>query len=105
VLFRSIANGPSGTFTFLPITTDNNGNFSNVINTTTSSEITTFNNNQVAQTYAIVISTTQPVGTFFTTGPNGNANGPLVGSVPNILVQANVTVTGGPSARVVANGS
>lgn len=96
VLYRSIAHGPSGTFTFLPITTDLNGNFTNIINTTTSAEITRFNYRQASQTYAIVISSTQPT---VTTTPNGPTD-PVSGAISNILVQANVTVTGGPSSPV-----
>ncbi len=96
VIYRSIADGASGTFTFLPITVDGNGNFSNVINTTTSTEITTFSNQQATRTYAIVISTTQPTTTIVTNG----ANGPISGTIPNVLVQANVIVTGGPTNRV-----
>ncbi len=96
VLYRSIASN-AGTFTFLPITTDGNGNFTNVINTATSTEISTVTQQQSSTTFAIVISNTQPIITAATNGPNG----PNAGSIPGVLVQTNVTVTGGPSNRAV----
>ncbi len=101
VVYRSIAYGPAGTFTTLPITVDGNGNFVNNIDTTTSTEITTYVNQATNPTFAIVISTTQPTTTIVTNGPNG----PTSGSIPNVLVQANVTVTGGPGTRAVTVGN
>ncbi len=100
IVYRSIAYGPAGTFTTLPITVDGNGNFTQLVNTTTSTEITTYVNQATNPTFAIVISTTQPTTTIVTNGPNG----PTSGSIPNVLVQANVTVIGGPGTRAVAVG-